>query len=437
MKLSDAKLQQKIGWSPSHPKRHKKQIEILKAFDNNRDLRIVGSVRSGKSALCAYIGLREVLKDNKNIWLIAPNYDLTERIFDYLTRFIGTGFPSLMSGISHRPFPQITTPWGSFIKCKSGENKKSFVGEELDLAIHDEAALDDEETWQMTFDRLTSRGGKSIQISNPWGQNWWYKEYLRVQNEPDGYVTALEFLDNPYNSVKEYERAKKIFDEDTFNQKYRAQFTASGSSLFRNIDSCIGAKPEKPNPEEQYFIGVDWAKIRDFTVFAVMSRNTHRLVHLDRFQGVNYSLQMQRLAELAREYNNAEIWMDTTGLGEVISDIMQTNSKDLFIEDFRFTGKTKEALLHKLSIYIEKGKILIPENRILINELNVYGKELTLSGNVKYGAPAGFHDDCVDALALAVWPLEDYRPETAKRNIMKELLAEGTKQRSKKISKFW
>ncbi len=437
-KFSDIDAQRKIGWSPYHPKKHKKQAEILKAFDTHRDLRIVGSVRSGKSALCAYIALRELLKDGKNIWLIAPNYDLCDRIFDYLVQFIAKGVPDLMSGVSRRTPQQIVTPWKSFIKAKSGENKQGLVGEELDLAIHDETALDDEETWQLTFDRLTSRQGKSVHISNPWGHNWWYKEYLRVQGEKDGWVTSLQFLDNPYNSKKEYERAQKIFDEDTFNQKYRALFTASASSLFRNIEKCVGGKTEEPKPEEEYIIGVDWAKIRDFTVFAVIGRRTHRLVHFDRFQGINYSLQMDRLAELAKQYNNAEIWMDTTGLGEVISDVLQSRGQGLHVEDFRFTGKTKEALLHKLSIYIEKGKIMFPNIKILINELDVYGKELSPAGNIKYGAPPGFHDDCVDALALAVWDLEDYTPITTSRNVMKELLEKGARERSKTfLKKYW
>lgn len=433
--LSDAKLQEQIRWSPYSPKDHKKQAEILDAFDKYRDLRIVGSVRSGKTALCSYIALRELLKDNRNIWIIAPSYDLTERVFDYLIRFIGTGFPALMKGVSRRTPARITTPWNSFIKCKSGENRASLVGEELDLAIHDETALDSEETWQLTFDRLVSRKGKSVHITNPWGHNWWYKEYLRVQGEKDGYATALQFLDNPYNAKSEEDRARKMLDEETFKQKYRALFTASVSSLFRNVDKCIGAKPEEPKDDEEYIIGVDWAKIRDFTVFVVMSRHGHNVVHFDRFQGINYDLQMKRLTELAKKYNNAEIWMDTTGLGEVISDMLHSSGQGLFVEDFRFSGKTKEALLHKLSIYIEKGKILIPDNKVLVNELEVFGKELTVAGNVRYGAPAGFHDDAVDALALANWSLEDYTPRTYTKNLMKDLLAEGSNQPN--TSRFW
>ena len=32
------------------------------------------------------------------------------------------------------------------------------------------------------------------------------------------------------------------------------------------------------------------------------------------------------------------------------------------------------------------------------------------SGNVQYGAPEGYHDDCVVALALAAWQLKQTPP---------------------------
>jgi hypothetical protein len=36
-------------------------------------------------------------------------------------------------------------------------------------------------------------------------------------------------------------------------------------------------------------------------------------------------------------------------------------------------------------------------------ELQAYQYELTAARNVKMNAPAGMHDDCVIALALAAW----------------------------------
>lgn len=37
---------------------------------------------------------------------------------------------------------------------------------------------------------------------------------------------------------------------------------------------------------------------------------------------------------------------------------------------------------------------------VLVNELAVYEYDITDAGRIRYSASSGFHDDCVDALAL-------------------------------------
>jgi hypothetical protein len=59
---------------------------------------------------------------------------------------------------------------------------------------------------------------------------------------------------------------------------------------------------------------------------------------------------------------------------------------------------------------IENQQITIPPIPELINELKLYGYKTTPSGNVQYGAPEGYHDDCVIALALASWQLKRSPP---------------------------
>lgn len=59
----------------------------------------------------------------------------------------------------------------------------------------------------------------------------------------------------------------------------------------------------------------------------------------------------------------------------------------------------------------EAGELSISaEATTLINELEISEFEMTDGGRVRYGAPSGFHDDCVDALALAV-SVEDPTPQ--------------------------
>ena len=85
---------------------------------------------------------------------------------------------------------------------------------------------------------------------------------------------------------------------------------------------------------------------------------------------------------------------------------MNSTEKTFAVEGYKFTNATKKDLIENLSIMIENRQITIPPIPELINELKLYGYKTTSSGNVQYGAPEGYHDDCVIALALAAWQLK-------------------------------
>ena len=58
-------------------------------------------------------------------------------------------------------------------------------------------------------------------------------------------------------------------------------------------------------------------------------------------------------------------------------------------------------------VAIEQKKVRWPKAwEILTAELKRYEYSMTAYGNVQYSAPSGYHDDCVMALALAVYGME-------------------------------
>ena len=59
---------------------------------------------------------------------------------------------------------------------------------------------------------------------------------------------------------------------------------------------------------------------------------------------------------------------------------------------------------------LEQRKIVLPKRRLcphLVDELEAFQYSVTEKGSMKTGAPSGQHDDCVIALALAAWQLQD------------------------------
>ena len=68
------------------------------------------------------------------------------------------------------------------------------------------------------------------------------------------------------------------------------------------------------------------------------------------------------------------------------------------------TGNASKALaIDAVALALERGQLGLPDDRTLFDELSAYDAERLPSGMLRYSAPEGMHDDCVMALALAVW----------------------------------
>lgn len=408
--VDDVKLQQKLQWFP-----HKNQELVLKV--DNREVVIVAGVRFGKSALAAYLALKMLLEDNKKIWIVAPTYDLTGKVFEYVVKWFLKVAPSQSGGISYRPYPRIKTARGSILECKSADNPSGLLGEELDLLIVDEAAQVNRDVWEnYLFARMSSRKGKTVFISSPFGKNWFYERYIAAKKEG----AAFHFTSKDGVSIDqaEWERAKAKLPAHAFAQNYEATFLEGAATVFRGIRDIATSTYEDPKPSHSYVMGVDIAQSNDFTVLTVVDTFSHKVVAWDRFNNLEYLIQKSRIIALARRYNNCRVVFDTTGLGKPIAEDLRRDN--IRIEDFKFTNKSKQELISKLSLFIEQRGIEIPKEDVIIDELEAYAYSTTDAGNISYSAPTGLHDDCVVSLSLAVWALSDPEKENPRRLIPKE-----------------
>jgi hypothetical protein len=134
------------------------------------------------------------------------------------------------------------------LQCKSTENPVSLLGRATDLIIVDEAARVSESIWnEYLFPTTHDRAGRTLFISTPFGQNWFYKKYLELKEKK----AAFQFPSNanPYFPKEEWERAKSQLPERVFMQEYMASFLPEAASLFRGIDEIISeAALENPIP---------------------------------------------------------------------------------------------------------------------------------------------------------------------------------------------
>jgi len=142
----------------------------------------------------------------------------------------------------------------------------------------------------------------------------------------------------------------------------------------------------------------------------VVDSKTRHVVAWDRFNQVDYTLQVMRLANLAKKYK-ASVLMDSTGVGDPILE--QVRQAGINAEGYQFTNTSKQQLVEHLAVQLEQQRITFPHIPELIHELELYQYEMTRAGNVRYSAPQGYHDDCVMALGLACWQLVETVPVAA------------------------
>ena len=135
-----------------------------------------------------------------------------------------------------------------------------------------------------------------------------------------------------------------------------------------------------------------------------MDLATRRVVHFDRFQKLDWSLQLQRIKAALDRYNHAQVLVDSTGKGEpVFEELLR---EGCYVEPYTFTQRTKADLIDNLALMLERGEVTLPRYELaptLIDELEAFEYSISDAGNTRTGAPSGWHDDCVIALALAAW----------------------------------
>ena len=306
---------------------------------------------------------------------------------------------------------------GGFLGIYSAEdNCDAMRGEDLDLVVIDEAAKVPEIAWTDAIQpTLADRAGRALAISTPRGQNWFYRLWLdgQGQNEEDeetanaravrSFCAPSSANPNP-NIQRAAELARERVSERTYRQEWLAEFLSDGGEVFRNVDACIDdtrpldptAKPSAPT--RPYVMGVDLAKMDDFTVCVVADVWTRHVVAFERYNKADWPVQKARIAQLARHWNNAHIWIDATGVGSPIYDDLAFAG--LRVSPYHFTAQSKQAMYDNAVLLVEQRKITFPRIPALINELKSLQFKPLPSGNVRIEAPEGQHDDAACAFGL-------------------------------------
>jgi hypothetical protein len=372
------------------------EIEVTLSQPHRAQLQIISEAkrfnvldcgrRFGKSKLAANILSENALEGNPGAYF-APTYKLLEGTFkDILT--------SLQWLISRKHDNQrIELITGGSIEFWSLENPLAGRSRKYKVAIIDEAAFN-KNLWQSWTEAirptLTDLKGSAWFMSTPKGKNDFYKLWMRGQTgEQDWMSWQMPTLSNPHIDPTEIEAARRDLPELAFKQEYLAEFNDNVANPFglEYIRICTGRLSDEP----AVCFGIDLAKSFDWTVIIGLDRFGN-VCHFDRFQR-----PWNETKEIIRRLPRAAIKIDSTGVGDPITEDIQRDRID--VHSFKYTSTSKQQLMEGLAAAIHQRRVIFPDG-VIKAELESFEYQMTGTG-VKYTAPVGLHDDCVNALALA------------------------------------
>lgn len=386
------------------PNLHRRQKEVW-ASDARFKVLACGR-RWGKTRLGALLCVTTALKGGR-AWWVAPSYPMAS-IGWRLTKRLSNQIP----GVNKREVDRlIDYPSGGMIQVKSADNPDSLRGEGLDFLAMDECAFIKEAAWAEALrPALSDRMGHALFISTPKGRNWFWRLWQAGQDPSTSSGQAssagsgwqswrFPTSENPYIADEEIEVARQNLPERIFAQEYLAEFVEDAGSIFRRVMDAATATAQDSRVEgHDYVMGVDWGKHNDFTVIAVIDTHDNSLVYMDRFNQIDYQVQIGRLRALCEKFEPDSIIAERNAMGEPL--IEQLQREGLPVQAFVTTNASKTEAIDALGLAFERGDIKILPDSVLIAELQAYEMERLPSGLLRYSAPEGMHDDTVMALAL-------------------------------------
>lgn len=300
------------------------------------------------------------------------------------------------------------------MECWSLEdNPDAGRSREYERVIIDEAAIAPslKSAWlEGISPTLIKTLGDAWFLSTPKGLNYFYELYKKGQDplEPDWSSWQLPSSVNPYLPPAELERERRQKPDLVFRQEYLAEFLSADGAVFRGVNEILIHDTPLPKEHVGHVVvaGVDWGQQNDFTAISVFCASCKREIYLDRFNKIDWHFQRGRLIETIKQWNVRDVLCELNSIGSpnleaLRREMHESPGNSPTLRGFQTTMKSKGDIIRALSLAIEKRNAFFLADEVGKHELISYEMTISESGNAKYSAVEGSHDDTVIARALA------------------------------------
>ena len=379
--------------------------QLAAIFCKARIAVIEASTKSGKTHGCIVWITEGAMgdKQGQESWWVAPTLRMAKIAFGRLKRALPHHVYK-----THESDVTVTLANGAVIRFLGADRPDLLFGEDVQRAVIDEGSRCKEAAWHALRTTVTHTRGPVRIIGNVKGRaNWAYRLGLKaregVENMHYARITWHDAVGAGILEQDEIDEARQQMPPLAFKELYEAEPADDAGNPFGilAIRACILEEMPKSKPVAW---GWDVARAENFTVGIGLDR-IGRVCGFKRMQAP-WTETKRVIVELTA---GAQALVDSTGVGDAVVEDLQRMSARENIRGFKFTGPSKQQLMEGLAMAIHAQEVRYPAedaNQPIVPELESFEYSYTPHG-VRYAAPAGMYDDCVDSLALAVQCLRD------------------------------
>lgn len=355
--------------------------------------------RFGKSTLGINRLVDGALKGHPVGWF-SPTYKMLAEIWRDVSHILSP--VTLRRNAQQHRLELIT---GGVVDMWSLDSPDVARGRKYRRVVVDEAAMIRElgQAWQAVLrPTLADLRGDLWALSTPKGRNFFWQMWAWGQDtlQTEWASWQMPTATNPFIDAGEIEAMRRDMPERTFSQEVLARFLEDAGGVFRNVASRATAPGQRQRLEgHDYVMGVDWARSVDFTVLTVIDVTAGEMAAMDRFNQIDYEVQLGRLQAMQERFRCMAIVPESNAMGQPLIERMMRMG--LPVQPFMTTNASKAQAIDALALALERQELALLSEPDLLNEMQSYEMERLPSGMMRYGAPEGAHDDCVMSLALA------------------------------------
>lgn len=398
---------------PSH-ERHGQSIHfnvsqqaMVDGLEANRFWVHIAARRTGKSYAASIAAFAKLLEPNQQVTVVAPNYNLSGVIWEYVTTFIRSfGLDEEAIKLSEKD-KVVRLVNNSVFRLFSAVNRDSLVGRAANLLIIDEAAvITDDEFFRRDLrpSLSTFPDSRALFITTPRGKaNYIYDYYMRGQDadEYSDWGSAVFTCEsNPYLMKADIKEAEKTMAHNLFRQEYYCEWSVYEGQIFsiKEDEHLVDLSDIEPKDPRYDFIGGLDIGYRDETAFVVLATDGERYFVVDQYvnKEATTSVHAHYIKELEEKWGIDNIYIDSAA-AQARSDLAY--EYDIYCDN---AIKSVEDGIAYVQNLVEKDLLLFDIN----NAYDVFGSMGAYRWNLKTERQKPVHDEhshLCDAIRYAIY----------------------------------